>query len=291
MIRFGSIVDDLKNARSRAQGVFDDWWMDRYPDYNNESNVSWHIETAFLKLLVATEALGLQALKGMIIADMSEAKASKKGFAQQAMGPEEPYSIWLARLSQHLAALQTLVSDQGLSITKDLSEILRATLYSITDLSLFPGPPSSEDDVHRRIEGVLKCVFPDLRHKPRLTKPIKNFEPDTGLPSIGTLIEYKFLSHRNQVSVIADQVLADTRGYAHKDWHTFLYVIYEARRIKPEFEWNLLLRECNVPESTSLIVLSGEPPASRRRGTLAKGSSRDKPSTRARRPRRLADNA
>ena len=106
---------------------------------------------------------------------------------------------------------------------------------------------------------MLRCVFPDLKHKPTLSKPIKNFEPDTGLASIGTLIEYKFISRPEQVGSIADQILADTRGYVHPEWRSFVYVIYETQRIKPEAEWSLLLTSSGVTENTSVIVLSGEP--------------------------------
>ena len=59
---------------------------------------------------------------------------------------------------------------------------------------------------------MLKCVFPDLKHKPVLTKQIKNFEPDTGISSSATLIEYKFLSRAEDVGPLADELLADTRG-------------------------------------------------------------------------------
>ncbi len=38
----------------------------------------------------------------------------------------------------------------------------------------------------------------------------------------------------------------------------FLYVIYETKRFRKGSEWNQLLRESDVPESTRVVVLSGE---------------------------------
>ena len=261
--RFGALIDDLRNARGDAQETFDKWWMGIDPDWYDASNASWWIERAFLKLLVACEAMGLESLRQMVMADITEAK-SGKDFSEAKTGPDEPYSRWLSRYSQHLAALETLgPQDQEHSITKDISDILQATVYSITDPHLFPSGPSSEDEVHRRIEGVLRCIFPDLKHKPALPKPIKNFVPDTGLPSIGTLVEYKFIDRPEQVSTIADEILADTRGYVDKDWHTFIFVIYETHRIKPKHEWNLLLGASGLSDNTSVIVLSGEPATAR----------------------------
>jgi hypothetical protein len=146
------------------------------------------------------------------------------------------------------------------SVTKDVVQILRATQYSITDKSCFQHSPASETEVHVRVEAVLRCVFPDLLHKPSITKQIKNFQPDTGLPSIGTLIEYKFMADHGEEKRIADEVLADTRGYVSNEWKRFIYVIYETKRIKPEGQWRQLLRDSGIKSDTEIIVISGEEP-------------------------------
>ena len=143
-------------------------------------------------------------------------------------------------------------------VISEVASIIEASLYSITDRKIFESPPCGEKEVHDRIEAVLKCVFPDLKHKPSISKPIKNFIPDTGLPSVKTLIEYKFISNNTDAKRVSDEVLADTRGYFSKEWDKFIYVIYETVRIKPESEWNNLLLECNVPDNTKIIVLCGE---------------------------------
>ena len=111
-----------------------------------------------------------------------------------------------------------------------------------------------------RTEAVLRCIFPDLRTKPPVPKPIKNFEPDTGLPSIRALIEYKFVENEQDAKRVSGEILADTRGYVSKDWDSFIYVVYETRRIKRENEWQELMRESGVGENTKVIVISGEEP-------------------------------
>jgi hypothetical protein len=131
----------------------------------------------------------------------------------------DPYSFWASRVRQYARAFDTTFGSASPStVTKDLIDILRATVYSITDEECFSSPPSNEAEMHVRIEAVLRCVFPDLRHKPTIGKPIKNFEPDTGLPSVQTLIEYKFVGSKADVKRVADEVLADTRGYVSKEW-------------------------------------------------------------------------
>ena len=176
------------------------------------------------------------------------------------MGVDEPFLKWPAIIYDFLMSIGNSYNIHPFTnlFSKDIISILRATLYSITDKSIFKNPPTSENEVHLRMEAVLKCVFPDLKHKPSINKPIKNFEPDTGLPSVRTLIEYKFVASQNDAKRITDEVLADTRGYFSREWEKFIYVIYEASRIKPESEWVQLLQECGVPSNTKIIVLPGE---------------------------------
>jgi hypothetical protein len=258
----GSFVHSIRKSISDADIAFGNYYMTPGESRWTLNDAAWAIEVVFLKLLTTSEVLALPHLTELIISDIREAGQASKasaGFGKMMHGTDEPYAYWLARARQYVLALDAL-GDSGAerSVTKDLVEILRAAQYPISDALLFGSPPRSENEVHRRIEGVLRCIFPDLKHKPTLTKPIKNFKPDTGLPSIRTLIEYKYVGEPSAVPVVADEILADTRGYSSKDWDTFVYVIYETRRIKPEAEWNLLLRECEVSKNTKAVVLFGE---------------------------------
>ncbi len=247
-----------------AAGQFDQWYIQGH----QYADPSWIIEACFLQLLVLAESLGLVAFQQMIQSEYIKTKSSAGGFNQSARDPgEEPYSAVLSQIRCFKAGLDSLFPEKTITeVTKDVLQILRDIHYSITDPKVFDRLPSSETDVHLRIEAILKCVFPDLKHKPMLTKQIKNFEPDTGIPSISTLIEYKYLSSKKDEARIADEILADTRGYVSKDWKRFIYVIYETNRFRKESEWDQLLRESGLPESTSVVVLSGEQPRGNAKG-------------------------
>lgn len=218
-----------------------------------------YMENAFIKTLILFETIGLTRAHDRLNELFN--KALEEGMLKDKMGIEDSYLVWADKLSNYLDGIATTynINISKRVVSGDIFSIIRNCEYIITDNKLFETVPLSENDVHIRIEGVLKGFFPDLKHKPTLTKPIKNFEPDTGLRSIKTLIEYKYISTDQNAKIIADQILADTRGYYSKDWEQFLYVIYETHRIKPENEWRDLMRECGIDQNTNVIVLSGTP--------------------------------
>lgn len=227
--------------------------------YNEDEEIcNYYVEKAFISLLVLLEVIGLKETYSKIDLLFSEAK--KEGFSKSKMGIEDYYLVYVSELQDYIDAISSsyYVDLKKEVILSDIIPVLRASQYTITDPDLFKSPPSSETDVHLRIEGLLKSIFVDLKHKPSLTKPIKNFEPDTGLPSIKTLIEYKFISNKTQAKIVAEEILADTRGYLSREWKRFIYVIYETTRIKPEKEWVALLTECDV-QDTEVVVISGVP--------------------------------
>jgi hypothetical protein len=246
----------LTEHTARARSEFARWSLgDEYHE------PSWAIESCFLQLLAIIESLQLSELHKLALSEYLHFRESKKGFTAGEMGPDEPYSACLSRIWRYHRAVESFFpEDEKTRVSKDLLRIIGDIHYVITDAALYGRLPFNENDVHVRIEGVLKCVYSDLKRKPTLNKPIKNFEPDTGIPSISTLIEYKFLSRAEDVSKIADQILADTRGYVSKDWKYFLYVVYETNRFKRESEWKNLLLQSEVSRNTSIVVLSGESP-------------------------------
>ena len=271
-----AIRDSVERAAT-AFGNMISAYDPRASEYRDEQEeiVCYFLDTAFLELRLFLEARGLLLILRSVSADHRNASKDWMKSAKSTWG--DPYSFWSSRLNQYLRAVETtLGSASSSTITKDLTEILRATVYSITDRKCFAAPPSNEHEVHVRIEAVLRCVFPDLRTRPPIGKSIKNFQPDTGLPSIRTLIEYKFVSSDDEVARIADEALADSRGYVSRDWERSLYAIYETKRLRPEHQWRELLRSSHVGEGGADYSDSGEPIVSPRNGRAKPSGSRKK---------------
>jgi hypothetical protein len=227
-----------------------------------DGEIKYFLDRAFLQTRLFLEAKGLPRMLSALEQLHNEAKVDclKTDFQSG-----EEYSVWGEQLHSFLNAIEvTYVENPSGSVTKDIIEILRAIQYSITDRKCFIGPPESEADVHARIEAVLRCAFPDLLNKPQVTKPIKNFEPDTGLPSVRTLIEYKYVTSIEDAKRVSGEILADTRGYISPEWDKFVYVVYETKRVKRESEWEQLMQRSGVGGNTKVIVISGEEPKPKR---------------------------
>lgn len=250
------IFNQLEKDIREADSLFSQYIFSQ-EDFHDPS---WLIESCYLQLVALTEMIPLGTLCEIVKSEYHAAKNSKHGYYQSEMGEDEPYSICLSKIRCLKHSIQSLFyRDDSTIITKDLVDILRGIEYVITKQNIYQHPPRNEADVHMRIEGILKPMFPDLETKPKLTKPIKGFEPDTGLPSLSTLIEYKFVSSDKEVKLIVDQILADTRGYTSKQYKNIIFIVYETTRFRREKEWNSLLSETGVSNTVQTIVLCGEP--------------------------------
>jgi hypothetical protein len=248
-----AIRETLRKANREASS-----WDCREPERDEMEAVTFFLERGYTQLLAFLEAAGFpETYKA--VADIK--REAEKDYSKTECYSEGMYLVWAAKLDDYLLSLDSLFGkDETGRIVKEVVDILRATQYSITDLNCFQQAPQNEAQVHNRIEAVLRCVFTDLEHKPTISKPIKSFVPDTGIPSLKTLIEYKFIQSRKDMKRVVDEVLADTRGYVSQKWNKFIYVIYETRRLKPESDWRRMLRKSEISESTEIIVLCGESP-------------------------------
>ncbi len=170
------------------------------------------------------------------------------------------YLYWGARLLSHLDIIEKLYGKGFIGefpASLDLTvQIIRRAEYAMEGLKQYH---KNERELDEFIENLLRLIYPDLLTTPTLPKSIKNFEPDTGIPSLQLLIEYKYLASKEDAKRVADEILADTAGYKSGDWSYYLFIIYEQRRFVPEVEWNNLLQQCGTAKNTWTFVIPGVP--------------------------------
>jgi len=175
----------------------------------------------------------------------------------------DPYLVWPYKARSIVDIFKKLHIKQQKDIVQEISPLLDAiknSEYFITNPKVFGKVPDSENDVHLRIEGLLKCLYSEVEHKPRIPKPIKSFEPDTGIRSLRTLVEYKFIKTAEDGKKILDQILADIGGYQTDDYDKFIFVIYETKRVFPLSDWSRAIEASHPPNQIEIVVIRGVDP-------------------------------
>jgi len=232
-----------------------------------ESTAKYCIEKAFLELLVLYEKLDLIENYKQLL---NIFQIAKDDFLKSEMGDGEPCLLWSSKLRIYLCGIETAfgIRQNHEDECVGLKNIISRSTYSICDDKLYQSVPSCEQDIHNRIEGILKCYYPDLKTKPVISKAVKNFQPDTGIPSISVLIEYKYVTTQEDAKRVADEILTDTQGYKAVEWCKIIFVIYETVRTVSESHWNNLLKDCRPHEA---IVLQGFSKGDQAKKTRKKG--------------------
>lgn len=172
----------------------------------------------------------------------------------------DAYLDWPFKARDIVGIFKNLHVKQQKDVVQEISPLLDVignSEYFITNPKIFGKVPDSEYDVHLRIEGLLKCLYTDVEHKPRIPKRIKSFEADTGVRSLRTLIEYKFIKTAEDGKKILDQILADIGGYQTDDYDKFVFVIYETNRVFPLNDWLTAIESSRPPNQIEIVVIKG----------------------------------
>lgn len=256
-----AIEERLRKAYSHG----DTWMLGHY--HNDEGD--FHKSVATSNILEAWQAL-LNLLEtyghnSLLTAAQEEFESCKQNPTASEMGQEEPYLVWPYEVQKYVNIFKELhLKKHEPAVSANVTHLVEAihnSEYYIMSSRAFSWMPAREDDVHRRIEGMLKCFFTDLLHKPPLPKPIKSFEPDTGIPSLGVLIDYKYIESQEAGRRILDEILADIGGYQSELYNQFIFVIYETQRCFTEDEWNRAIMAAKPRNPVLVIVIRGAPPS------------------------------
>lgn len=121
----------------------------------------------------------------------------------------------------------------------DLEKILEAIPLAAHQLKW---ELKQEMDINRLAEALLLPLYPDLNSNPSLTLPESYRQPDSAIPSLKTLIEYKYIATKGDVSKTIDAMQADIRNYAQEPWKHLVFVVGQVKRFstKTKLEATLL---------------------------------------------------
>jgi hypothetical protein len=265
-------LDAIQTRLKRAETYGDNWLYSQLNGEVETSEDEWELisyntifESCWVMLIDLLQRLNHAKLLEFALADYNE---GIKDLSHSEMGYEEPFLTWPPRVQRIVSILRDIHLPEDDSTheatSKDVQHLellIRNSEYYITKADTFQWVPCNEDDVHNRLEGLLKCTYPDLRSKPPLAKPIKSFIPDTGIPNLKAFVEYKYVQTKLDAKAILDQILADIGGYKSDEYERGIFVIYETTRVFHEYDWKEAVAAAKPTIGIEIIALKGTPPS------------------------------
>jgi hypothetical protein len=178
--------------------------------------------------------------------DLQRAFAKKGGRRTQAIA--DLIDKYPSRKREILAVLNTinlleLSSPRDINIRIEKIALLLENLPTLlSDLKYLFGVNMSlkikrEIHLHNLIETFLRPQYPDLIHKPKVAGIRSGREPDTGIPSLNLLIEYKYMRRRSEYEKIKKAIAEDITLYRKPPWHDLFFVVYETENFFGQSVW------------------------------------------------------
>lgn len=119
---------------------------------------------------------------------------------------------------------------------------------------------SRESDLDKIAEAVLVPIFPDINSNPSLTLGESFRHPDSAIPSVNTLLEYKFVASKKDISRVVDEMQADIRNYAQHPWKHLLFVVGQNQPYVNEEKLRLtLVKEPSRFQNIEVVVITHSP--------------------------------
>lgn len=160
-------------------------------------------------------------------------------------------------LTNALDGIRVLVSSgqspMQLADAHRLRDILGATAYLLHRRGVVPKKEKDIQDVMDDYLGA--CFLGDYCKKPEVPGFIKNFNADSGIKSLGTAVEFKFVTSEVEMKQAASAIIEDTAGYSgSKDWTTFYSVVYQTQPFATAAHFHAELIRVGAFHWTPLVV-------------------------------------
>lgn len=119
---------------------------------------------------------------------------------------------------------------------------------------------NQEGDLDALAEGLLLPLYPDLNPNPSLTLPESYRMPDSAIPSLNILLEYKFITKKADVRKVIDEMQADIRNYAQEPWKHLLFVVGQNEPFTTKERVNeTIQKEPSSFDSINLVLITHNP--------------------------------
>ncbi len=261
-----SLKRDLKILRTKLakfNGKWDETRIDDIIAGEDEYYLPSELEKVYLFALALTEKHGLNLLANYIRTRKPQfGPKMLETYYSSMLGEDMLISTFpifdLIRTLEELYFQKNEEKDDGLkSKWITVRKILRNLPVCATSLDY---EFDCEDKLDKFSEAILKSRYSDVNSNPTIDIATSYTMPDTGIPSLKLLIEYKYMGKKADFSNrIRDEMQAAIRNWAgNKSWNAIIFCVYQTSSFFKEKE---LLRVITGDKTSfdhiSVVLITG----------------------------------
>jgi hypothetical protein len=246
----------IRNASNEWERCFVWYGSGRSPDADSEYT-QYLIEIAYYSLVALLDKHKLSKLSEMLVLKWATDHAKDLLASEMSEYAEEPMLKATSTLWTFMSALDNVFLESAKFAETKLATNFKNMLEMIPSAAFgLKFCVDSEKKLEQLVEAILLTIFPDLNSNPSVTNGKNYRQPDSAISSTQTLLEYKFISSKESVASIIDEMQADIRNYAQAPWETLYFVIGQTQPFMTSEQLkNTLLREPSTFKNIEIVLI------------------------------------
>ncbi len=228
-----SLVDSLDRSARFVRDVLWDLEDPRggvYDDADLKDKFKYYLQKLYVQVLISLEHLGLVRTRGELFEAWTEFESTGLDefvyYSEPGVVGSKPYDL-LDSIIEGIRGVEMrggIPHDRESELQK-LEQMLGRTAYLLERRSV---DPTKESDVQHVMDDYLEAMYgADYRRQFSIPGVVKNFKPDSGIISLGAVIEFKFVDSKAEFKTAVAGLFEDAGGYRPSaDWSKYFSVIY-----------------------------------------------------------------
>ncbi|MGB9991015.1 hypothetical protein [Pseudoduganella rhizocola] len=212
--------------------------------------LEYHLQRTLRAIGALAERLGTPSIEREVSAlrqDRAKLQATTREY-------DDLHSEALAIARSCFAPLRAMTDAHKVTAQDVFRNIISKTAVMLGNMGK---APTSEAEVRNAVFEVCSYSFPDAIKEVGIPKLLKTYKGDLGIPSLRTMVEFKFITSPAEMKAALDGVYADMKGYNHPDWDTFYGVFYMTEPFYTQDDVEREFKFVGADRSWTPIVVQG----------------------------------
>jgi hypothetical protein len=251
-------LDEMERCYSNVSDIDDGSEDHRFAS----QALAYHLQRTLRAIGALAERLGTPSIER----EVSELRRDpSKLHATNRPDDEDLYSEALSIAKSCFSPLRAMTDAHAITAQGVLRNVISKTAVILGNKGM---APKSETEVRNAVLEVCSYSFPDAIKEVSIPKILKHYKGDLGIPSLRTMVEFKYIDSYDEMKAALDGVYADMKGYKYPDWETFYGVFYMTGPFYTQEDVEHEFKFVGADRSWTPIVVQG--PGARTRKANAK---------------------